>query len=95
MAAKKQKSKQIRNNWVQFDTLCCGTGWDEADLKNPQIMVWIRMKFNICWPSVKRNGRRPPLGIRAGFSNGMRARRFRLLKAPIWNEGGMGKGKAE
>jgi len=24
---------------VQFDTLCCGTGWDEADLKNPQILV--------------------------------------------------------
>ena len=39
MADKMQKSKQIRNNWVQFDTLCCGTGWDEADLKNPQILV--------------------------------------------------------
>ncbi len=39
MADKTQKSKQIRNNWVQFDTLCCGTGWDEDDLKNPQILV--------------------------------------------------------
>ncbi len=39
MSDKTQKSKQIRNNWVQFDTLCCGTGWDEADLKNPQILV--------------------------------------------------------
>ncbi len=24
---------------MQFDTLCCGTGWDEADLRNPQILV--------------------------------------------------------
>ena len=39
MTGKTQKSKQIRNNWVQFDTLCCGTGWDEADLKSPQILV--------------------------------------------------------
>jgi dihydroxy-acid dehydratase len=39
MADKTQKSKQIRNNWVQFNTLCCGTGWDEGDLKNPQILV--------------------------------------------------------
>ena len=39
MADKIQKSKQIRNNWVQFDTLCYGTGWDEGDLKNPQILV--------------------------------------------------------
>jgi dihydroxyacid dehydratase/phosphogluconate dehydratase len=39
MTEKIQKSKQIRKNWVQFDTLCCGTGWDEDDLKNPQIMV--------------------------------------------------------
>jgi dihydroxy-acid dehydratase len=39
MTDKTQKSKQIRKNWVQFDTLCCGTGWDEDDLKNPQIMV--------------------------------------------------------
>ena len=34
-----QKSKKIREGWVQFDTLCCGTGWDEADLKSPQILV--------------------------------------------------------
>ena len=39
MAAKMQKSQQIRTNWVQFDTLCYGTGWDEGDLKNPQILV--------------------------------------------------------
>ena len=39
MTGKKQKSKKIRNNWVQFDTLCCGPGWDEADQKNPQILV--------------------------------------------------------
>ncbi len=39
MADKTQKSKKIRQGWVQFDTLCCGTGWDEADLKNPQILV--------------------------------------------------------
>ena len=34
-----QKSRHIRNNWLQLDTLCCGTGWDEDDLKNPQILV--------------------------------------------------------
>lgn len=39
MGAKTQKSKKIRGSWVQFDTLCCGTGWDEDDLKNPQILV--------------------------------------------------------
>jgi dihydroxy-acid dehydratase len=39
MTDETQKSKQIRNNWVQMDTLCCGTGWDEADLANPQILV--------------------------------------------------------
>lgn len=39
MKTKKQRSKQIRDNWVQFNTLCCGTGWDENDLKNPQILV--------------------------------------------------------
>jgi dihydroxy-acid dehydratase len=39
MTDEPQKSKQIRNNWVQMDTLCCGTGWDEADLSNPQILV--------------------------------------------------------
>jgi dihydroxy-acid dehydratase len=39
MTDKTQKSKEIREGWVQFDTLCCGTGWDKADLKNPQILV--------------------------------------------------------
>ncbi len=39
MTGKNQKSKEIRANWVQFDTLCCGTGWDEEDLQNPQILV--------------------------------------------------------
>src|SRR5210317_637103 len=39
MTDETQKSKQIRNNWVQMDTLCCGTGWDETDLANPQILV--------------------------------------------------------
>jgi hypothetical protein len=35
MTTKEQRSKKIRKNWVQFDTLCYGTGWDEGDLKNP------------------------------------------------------------
>lgn len=39
MGSKTQKSKKIRESWVQFDTLCCGTGWDEDDLKNSQILV--------------------------------------------------------
>jgi dihydroxy-acid dehydratase len=39
MTDRTQKSKEIRAGWVQFDTLCCGTGWDEADLKSPQILV--------------------------------------------------------
>jgi len=39
MTNETQKSKHIRNNWVQMDALCCGTGWDEADLANPQILV--------------------------------------------------------
>ena len=39
MTPKKQRSKEIREGWVQFNTLCCGTGWDEDDLKNPQILV--------------------------------------------------------
>jgi dihydroxy-acid dehydratase len=39
MATKTQKSKKIRDSWVQFDTLCCGTGWDEDDLENPQILI--------------------------------------------------------
>ena len=39
MVDKLQKSRQIRKDWVQFNTLCCGTGWDEKDLENPQILV--------------------------------------------------------
>jgi dihydroxy-acid dehydratase len=39
MTIKRQRSKTIRDNWVQFDTLCCGTGWDEDDLTRPQILV--------------------------------------------------------
>jgi dihydroxy-acid dehydratase len=39
MAPKTQKSKKIRDSWLQFDTLCCGTGWDENDLKIPQILI--------------------------------------------------------
>jgi dihydroxy-acid dehydratase len=39
MAGEQQKSRALRENWVQFDTLCCGTGWDEADLENPQILI--------------------------------------------------------
>jgi dihydroxy-acid dehydratase len=39
MTFTKQRSNEIRDNWVQFDTLCYGTGWDEDDLKNPQILV--------------------------------------------------------
>jgi len=39
MTTKTQKSKEIRKNWVQFDALCCGTGWDEEDLQNPQILI--------------------------------------------------------
>ena len=39
MTDNKQKSKKIRDDWVQLDTLCCGTGWDETDLKSPQVLV--------------------------------------------------------
>jgi dihydroxy-acid dehydratase len=39
MTTKTQKSQKIRKSWLQFDTLCCGTGWDEDDLKNPQILI--------------------------------------------------------
>ena len=34
-----QKSKPIRDSWIQMDALCCGAGWDENDLQNPQILV--------------------------------------------------------
>jgi len=39
MTTKMQRSKTIRDSWAQFDTLCCGTGWDEDDLRNPQILI--------------------------------------------------------
>ncbi|MCB2190016.1 MAG: dihydroxy-acid dehydratase [Deltaproteobacteria bacterium] len=35
----KQKSRKAREDWIQIDTLCCGTGWDEADLKAPHILI--------------------------------------------------------
>ena len=34
-----QKSKKIREDWIQVDALCCGTAWDEKDLGNPQILI--------------------------------------------------------
>ena len=34
-----QRSKNIRKGWIQLDALCCGTGWDEGDLKSPQVLV--------------------------------------------------------
>jgi dihydroxy-acid dehydratase len=33
------KSRKIRDEWLQVDTLCCGMDWDEADLKKPQILI--------------------------------------------------------
>ena len=35
----RQKSRKIRQDWIQVDALCCGTGWDEEDLGKPQILV--------------------------------------------------------
>jgi len=34
-----QKAKPFRENWLQIDTLRCGTGWTEDDLERPQILV--------------------------------------------------------
>jgi dihydroxy-acid dehydratase len=34
-----QRSRKIRKDWIQVDALCCGAGWDEEDLKKPQILV--------------------------------------------------------
>lgn len=34
-----QKSKKIREDWIQVDALRCGTAWDEKDLENPQILI--------------------------------------------------------
>ncbi len=36
---RKQKSAQIREDWIQVDALCCGMDWDEADLNKPQILI--------------------------------------------------------
>lgn len=36
---KGQKSHQAREDWIQLDALCCGTGWDEGDLTAPQILI--------------------------------------------------------
>jgi dihydroxy-acid dehydratase len=35
----RQKSAKVRRDWVQVDALACGTGWDEQDLDNPQILI--------------------------------------------------------
>jgi dihydroxy-acid dehydratase len=35
----KQKSRKVRDDWIQVDALSCGTGWDERDLRNPQILI--------------------------------------------------------
>ena len=34
-----QKSKKLREDWIQMDALACGTGWDEKDLSLPQILI--------------------------------------------------------
>jgi len=34
-----QKSQRVRKDWIQIDALSCGTGWDERDLVNPQILI--------------------------------------------------------
>jgi dihydroxy-acid dehydratase len=39
MARIKQKSEKVRQDWIQIDALSCGTGWDEADLEKPQILI--------------------------------------------------------
>ena len=37
--AKHQKSKKVRESWIQIDALSCGTGWDERDLSKLQILI--------------------------------------------------------
>ena len=37
--AQKMRSEKERDLWVQFDALQLGTGWDEADIGKPQILV--------------------------------------------------------
>src|SRR5512139_1579127 len=39
MKRMQQKSRKIRREWLQVDTLCCGMDWDEADLKKPQVLI--------------------------------------------------------
>jgi dihydroxy-acid dehydratase len=40
MAEKRfQKSKKMRQDWIQLDALSCGTGWAEKDLEGPQILI--------------------------------------------------------
>ncbi len=34
-----QKSRRERNLWAQFDALQLGSGWDEADIDKPQIII--------------------------------------------------------
>ncbi|HEA65817.1 hypothetical protein LCGC14_1910810 [marine sediment metagenome] len=36
---REQRSKKVREDWIQIDALSCGTGWDERDLSRPQILV--------------------------------------------------------
>ena len=39
MSVIKQKSKPQRQFWAQFDALQMGSGWDEEDVKKPQILL--------------------------------------------------------
>ena len=39
MSGIKQKSKPQRQFWAQFDALQMGSGWDEEDVKKPQILL--------------------------------------------------------
>ncbi len=39
MSVLKQKSKPHRQFWAQFDALQMGSGWDEEDVKKPQILL--------------------------------------------------------
>ncbi len=34
-----QKSRKMRQDWIQLDALSCGTGWEEKDLDRPQILI--------------------------------------------------------
>ncbi len=39
MTKHKQKSGPNRQFWAQFDALQMGSGWDEEDVKKPQILL--------------------------------------------------------